>query len=180
MPNQARGGCACAGPYGLSLLGISPEDSAAIESHLLDKMEVLRPGFVRVSLPYFAEPAELALVTGALAAIATHGWRLLPDYAFNYKSGEWRHASRLRSFPERRWLGDFAWPTHDQSQGDNAGGGAGGEAGDDADANNVPSNGYLPLFFVFHVQVIFEFCCVDLGTNSQKRVCNRRRTALLR
>ena len=35
---QTRGGCACAGPYGFNLLGISEEDSRRIEGELLDKV----------------------------------------------------------------------------------------------------------------------------------------------
>ena len=56
------------------------------------------------------QDAEIELVVGALQAIAENGWRVLPDYSFNYKTGEWRHSSRLRSFPERRWLADFKFP----------------------------------------------------------------------
>ena len=56
------------------------------------------------------QDGEIELVVGALQAIAQDGWRVLPDYSFNYKTGEWRHASRLRSFPERRWLADFKFP----------------------------------------------------------------------
>jgi hypothetical protein len=104
---QARGGCLCAGPYGLDLLGVGAAGAAAIEEHLLDHNEVLRPGFARVSLPYFATPSEVELVIESITHIATHGWRLLPEYSFNYKTGEWRHHSRLRSFPERKWLATF-------------------------------------------------------------------------
>ena len=38
-----------------------------------------------------------------------HGWRLLPLYRFNARSGEWKHASRLTRFPERRWLASLKW-----------------------------------------------------------------------
>ena len=50
---QVRGGCACAGPYALELLGIEAAAAAALETLLLDQAEVMRPGFVRLSLPYF-------------------------------------------------------------------------------------------------------------------------------
>ena len=40
-----------------------------------------------------------------------HGWRLLPLYRFNARSGEWKHASRLTRFPERRWLASLKWPS---------------------------------------------------------------------
>ena len=38
------GGCMCAGPYSQSLLGISVIHNQQIETALLDKHEVLRPG----------------------------------------------------------------------------------------------------------------------------------------
>lgn len=113
---QARGGCACAGPYAHRLLGISAEDAAAIEAHLLDKAEVLRPGFARVSLPYFASDAEIEYTISALHAIATHGWRMLPMYRMDAKTGEWRHVSRARSFPERKWLANMKFPFEDKAQ----------------------------------------------------------------
>jgi selenocysteine lyase/cysteine desulfurase len=49
---QARGGCLCAGPYGHSLLNISPTAAKQLEELLLHKNEMVRPGFVRVSLNY--------------------------------------------------------------------------------------------------------------------------------
>ena len=101
---QARGGCACAGPYALSLLGLDPAGAAALETLLLDQSEVMRPGFSRLSLPYFASPAEIAYALAAVHAVANHGWRLLTLYRLDAKTGEWRHTSRARSFPERKWL----------------------------------------------------------------------------
>ena len=73
MRFAARGGCLCAGPYGISLLGIHSADVARLESALLDKLELLRPGFTRVSLPYFATAAEVDFVLHAIRAVADHG-----------------------------------------------------------------------------------------------------------
>jgi len=76
---QVRGGCVCAGPYGTELIGMkSSADSSEkpslvqrfekilLEDSRLDRIhlrraressefEILRPGFVRFSLPYFFE-----------------------------------------------------------------------------------------------------------------------------
>ncbi len=46
---QSRGGCACAGPLGHALLGITPPAAAAMHAALLDKAEILRPGCVHMS-----------------------------------------------------------------------------------------------------------------------------------
>ena len=53
---QCRGGCLCAGPYSLALLGIGAELSARYLAELERKAdnEVIRPGQVRLALPpYF-------------------------------------------------------------------------------------------------------------------------------
>jgi selenocysteine lyase/cysteine desulfurase len=44
---QSRGGCACAGPYGQKLLGLSFSNAQQFERALLNKHEFLRPGFCR-------------------------------------------------------------------------------------------------------------------------------------
>ena len=108
---QVRGGCACAGPYALELLGIEAAAAAALETLLLDQAEVMRPGFVRLSLPYFASNAEVEYALSAVHAVANHGWRLLTLYRLDTKTGEWRHKSRARSFPERKWLAHLNFPT---------------------------------------------------------------------
>jgi hypothetical protein len=53
---QCRGGCLCAGPYSLALLGIGAELSARYLAELERKAdnEVIRPGQVRLSLPHFS------------------------------------------------------------------------------------------------------------------------------
>ena len=56
---QARGGCLCAGPYGHSLLNISPDAARHLERLLLHKNELVRPGFVRISLNYYWSPEKL-------------------------------------------------------------------------------------------------------------------------
>jgi len=106
---QTRGGCACAGPYSLRLLGIAPATAARVEACLLDKSEVLRPGYTRVSLPYFMAEHVLDFVLSAVIAVADHGWRLLPHYRLDPKTGDWRHKSRARSFPTRQWLSHNPW-----------------------------------------------------------------------
>lgn len=108
---QVRGGCACAGPYALRLLGIDSIASAALETLLLDQAEVMRPGFVRLSLPYFASNAEVEYALAAVHAVANHGWRMLPLYRLDAKTGEWRHKARARSFPERKWLAHLRFPS---------------------------------------------------------------------
>src|SRR5690606_16823429 len=46
---QARGGCACAGPYAHRLLGISRAQSAAMRAAILEGREVEKPGWTRLN-----------------------------------------------------------------------------------------------------------------------------------
>ncbi|KDO22160.1 hypothetical protein SPRG_12658 [Saprolegnia parasitica CBS 223.65] len=101
---QSRGGCQCAGPYGQRLLGVSKEHQRALEAALIDKTEVLRPGFSRVSFPFILSDADVDYILNAMAFVATHGWKFLPQYKFNHKTGEWKHKTRFTKFPNRKWL----------------------------------------------------------------------------
>ena len=107
---QARGGCACAGPYAQDLLGMSSRSlngetySDLFETSLLNKNELLRPGFTRLSFPWMLSEEEVDYVCNALQCVSEHGWRMLPQYKYDHSTGEWSHKSRLNKFPHRIWL----------------------------------------------------------------------------
>lgn len=112
---QTRGGCQCAGPYAHELLGLSESSSDALQKALLTKnadRELLRPGFSRLSVPSggaWANDSEIDYVLRAVAIVAEMGWRALPMYRSEPKTGEWRHKARF-SKPlgdARRWLSKF-------------------------------------------------------------------------
>lgn len=46
-------------------------------------------------------------IISAVHHVADHGHKFLPQYRFNHRTGEWRHASRFTRFPGRRWLSNF-------------------------------------------------------------------------
>ena len=52
---QARGGCACAGPYGHRLLGIDRETSDRLRAEILAGNESLKPGWVRLNFSYLMD-----------------------------------------------------------------------------------------------------------------------------
>ncbi|ODN03689.1 tRNA 2-thiocytidine biosynthesis protein TtcA [Orchesella cincta] len=136
---QARGGCACAGPYGQSLLGISTElardyENLLLEDSRLDRnhlrrylegsaYEVFRPGFTRLSIPYHTPAQEAEYVIEAVKLIAEHGqiayhallslklsgYKLLPLYTCNPETGEFHHHS-TNIYQNRKWL---SWATFD-------------------------------------------------------------------
>ena len=41
--------------------------------------EAVRPGFVRINLPYFAADETIDYILSAIDLVATHGWKLLPQ-----------------------------------------------------------------------------------------------------
>ncbi|CAH0664064.1 unnamed protein product [Spodoptera exigua] len=110
---QARGGLTSNLNYGSDVLGIDAQLLREYEK-LLDveaqkeiarvrklsdvkapevpiHNEHLRPGFCRVSLPFFMSDTELAFVLEALKMVATEGWKILPQYVVNPETGQWRH-----------------------------------------------------------------------------------------
>lgn len=107
---QARSGCMCAGPYAEHLLGMSTCDVKEIEKSLLASgHEILRPGFVRVSIHYSMTEQEATFVAHAVNFVAKYGWCLLPLYTFDVHTGEFSHRldSRQKS---RLWLTDLKIP----------------------------------------------------------------------
>ncbi|XP_056010628.1 uncharacterized protein LOC125679381 isoform X2 [Ostrea edulis] len=121
---QARGGCACAGPYAMDLLGLDERTSAEIENLLAEdtrldrthlrryreysQREIIRPGFVRINLPYFMDEETVQFVLEAVKLVAKEGWKLLPQYMFNPETGEWRQKD-FQVFKDRKWLGHISY-----------------------------------------------------------------------
>jgi len=89
---QARGGCACAGPYAQWLLGMDAPMSTEMETKLAQTaQEVLRPGFARVGVHWAMSEEEVEILISSVRWIADHGWKLLAAYTFDRETGEWLH-----------------------------------------------------------------------------------------
>ncbi|KAL5555530.1 hypothetical protein UlMin_037766 [Ulmus minor] len=86
---QARGGCACAGPYGHSLLKVDETSSHAYRSAIKKGFAGVKPGWTRISFPYYMSNEEFEFILAALEFIAIYGQRFLPLYRFNLRSGSW-------------------------------------------------------------------------------------------
>eukprot|EP00035_Acanthoeca_spectabilis_P032239 m.17910 g.17910 ORF g.17910 m.17910 type:complete len:678 (+) comp5236_c0_seq1:105-2138(+) len=89
---QVRGGCLCAGPYGSRLLNISTADDARVGS-ALPKCELVRPGYLRVSLNYYWPDDKVDFVTDVLDFVCTHGWKFLGEYRVVEGTSDWVHRS---------------------------------------------------------------------------------------
>ena len=88
---QSRGGCSCAGPYGHRLLGIDLARSHEFEHEITHGCEGIKPGWTRVSFNYFISETVFQYLVNAVDLVATHGWKLLPEYRFDPANGLWRH-----------------------------------------------------------------------------------------
>jgi selenocysteine lyase/cysteine desulfurase len=88
---QARGGCSCAGPYGHRLLGIDGATSRGFECAIVAGLEGLKPGWVRVNFNYFLSEGVFEFLIAAVRFVADHGYKLLPYYSFDVRTGSFRH-----------------------------------------------------------------------------------------
>jgi selenocysteine lyase/cysteine desulfurase len=87
---QNRAGCSCAGPYGHRLLGIDPARSALFRKAIGLGVLALKPGWVRVSLPYHAAEEEIDFVLSAIELIADRGDAFVPLYRLGWADGLWQ------------------------------------------------------------------------------------------
>jgi selenocysteine lyase/cysteine desulfurase len=88
---QARGGCACAGPYGHALLDISDETSLRYQSCILSDLEGLKPGWTRLNFAPWLEQNELDFLLSAIEFVAEHGEKFVALYTFDWQTGAWNH-----------------------------------------------------------------------------------------
>jgi selenocysteine lyase/cysteine desulfurase len=91
---QARAGCSCAGPYGHRLLGIDDERSDRFRRLIHAGLLGVKPGWVRISVPYYASQADVEFLLSAVETIADVGEAFVPLYELSWRDASWR------------WLGD--------------------------------------------------------------------------
>ena len=91
---QNRAGCSCAGPYGHRLLGVDRETSEKHRALLRRGVGGCKPGWVRVSIPYYASDADVQYLLWAIEFIADHGRLFVPLYRLSWIDGVWRHIER--------------------------------------------------------------------------------------
>ncbi|MFM2043335.1 MAG: hypothetical protein RLY86_1911 [Pseudomonadota bacterium] len=90
---QARGGCACAGPYAHRLLGIDQAASTALTARLAAGEEVEKPGWVRLNFSYLMTEGEVDRIIDAVATLA---WEA-PTLAEAYEADPIRAVFRPRA-----------------------------------------------------------------------------------
>ncbi|WP_221090087.1 aminotransferase class V-fold PLP-dependent enzyme [Deinococcus aquaedulcis] len=88
---QARGGCACAGPYGHALLSVDDQTSERYLQCVLDHVDGVKPGWTRLNLAPWATDEEVDFLLSALEFVAEYGERFVPLYDFDWTTGAWHH-----------------------------------------------------------------------------------------
>ena len=78
---QARGGCACAGPYGHRLLHIGHEYSDRLRHEILAGNEVHKPGWVRLNFSYLMTPETVRYIIDSVNELALGFESLAAEYA---------------------------------------------------------------------------------------------------
>ena len=77
---QARGGCACAGPYAHRLLGIDRAASQSLHDALRAGEEMLKPGWVRLNFSYLMSDEKARYIIDSVTELAANVDSYIDDY----------------------------------------------------------------------------------------------------
>ena len=91
---QARGGCACAGPYGHRLLGIGSGRSEEIHAALMRGEAVVKPGWVRLNFSWLMDEAMVRTIIAAVDTLSRETERWAPHYRFDASLSRYIPAGR--------------------------------------------------------------------------------------
>jgi len=91
---QNRAGCSCAGPYGHRLLGIDRPESERFRAAIRRGLGGIKPGWVRMTIPFYANADDLEYLLAAVEFVADHGECFVPLYRLGWYDGVWCHVER--------------------------------------------------------------------------------------
>lgn len=77
---QARGGCACAGPYAHRLLDIDADHSSALRKAILSGREIEKPGWTRLGFSVLMSDEKADRIINAVAEIARNPQQYISGY----------------------------------------------------------------------------------------------------
>jgi selenocysteine lyase/cysteine desulfurase len=80
---QARGGCACAGPYVHDLLDIDMSQSAQMRQAILDGREIEKPGFTRLNLSVLLTDSKADFILASVLKLAADAPKYEDQYTFD-------------------------------------------------------------------------------------------------
>ncbi|MEH2549217.1 selenocysteine lyase/cysteine desulfurase [Bradyrhizobium sp. AZCC 2262] len=82
---QARGGCACAGPYVHRLLNIDEVSSDALRVAIAEGEEIRKPGFTRLNLSVLLSDEKVQYILDSVSALANDAVGLSGRYAVDLR-----------------------------------------------------------------------------------------------
>ncbi|MDP5216612.1 aminotransferase class V-fold PLP-dependent enzyme [Ruegeria sp. 2205SS24-7] len=89
---QARGGCACAGPYAHRLLGIDHAASQALHDELAAGHELSKPGWVRLNFSYLMGEETVQFIIDAVNDLSHRTAELAPHYQVDATTARFKAA----------------------------------------------------------------------------------------
>ena len=89
---QARGGCACAGPYAHRLLGIDRNASERLHSDLAAGEELLKPGWVRLNFSYLMDEATVRFIIDSVDQLSRRTEEFVPHYEVDCSTARFKAA----------------------------------------------------------------------------------------
>lgn len=93
---QARGGCACAGPYGHDLLGIDADQSAQMRREIQEGNPLARPGWVRLNFSYLLDDEKANFIIESVIELANSASKYIDNYVFDHATGSFLHRDEMK------------------------------------------------------------------------------------
>ena len=87
---QARGGCACAGPYAHRLLGIEQAESEALFAALQSGQELQKPGWVRLNFSYLMTADTVQYIIDSVNELTLRAEDLAQSYLADPKTARFQ------------------------------------------------------------------------------------------
>jgi len=87
---QARGGCACAGPYAHRLLGLDQDHSEALRSAILSGEETQKPGWTRLNLSVLLTEEKANYIIQAVRDLAADPYPVCEQYACDHATARFK------------------------------------------------------------------------------------------
>lgn len=94
---QARGGCACAGPYAHRLLGLGQTDSEAMFAAIARGEETAKPGWVRLNLSALMTDQKADLIIAAVDHLARSAAHHSADYRVDPRTARFTSRAPARA-----------------------------------------------------------------------------------
>lgn len=89
---QARGGCACAGPYAHRLLGIDRDASQALRAAILEGDEISKPGWTRLNFSVLMDDEKAGRIIAAVDELARAPYPTADHYTVDPATARFRAA----------------------------------------------------------------------------------------